>query len=71
MNLYSIYVLFILLLTYLLNQLDRYMLGIVTKPMAQELHYGDMACMKNDSFGGTASQFQCNATERPELVHTL
>ncbi len=32
---YSIYVLLILLLTYLLNQLDRYMLAIVTKPLAQ------------------------------------
>lgn len=46
---YSIYVLLILLLTYLLNQLDRYMLAIVTKPLAQEIHYGDQGCMTNAS----------------------
>lgn len=34
-NLYSGYVLSLLLITYLLNQLDRYMLAIVTKPLAQ------------------------------------
>lgn len=34
-NLYSLYVLFLFLITYLLNQLDRYMLAIVTKPLAQ------------------------------------
>ena len=34
-NMYSVYVLVIFLLTYLLNQLDRYMLAIVTKPLAQ------------------------------------
>lgn len=34
-NLYSIYVLLLFLITYLLNQLDRYMLAIVTKPLAQ------------------------------------
>ena len=34
-NIYSLYVLIIFLFTYLLNQLDRYMLAIVTKPLAQ------------------------------------
>lgn len=34
-NIYSIYVLLLFLITYLLNQLDRYMLAIVTKPLAQ------------------------------------
>lgn len=34
-NIYSIYVLALFLITYLLNQLDRYMLAIVTKPLAQ------------------------------------
>ncbi len=38
---YSIYVLLILLLTYLLNQLCRYALPIVAKEMAQEIHFGD------------------------------
>lgn len=34
-NIYSVYVLILFLITYLLNQLDRYMLAIVTKPLAQ------------------------------------
>lgn len=46
---YKLYVLLILLVTYLLNQLDRYMLAISSKAMAQEIHFGDKACMKNTS----------------------
>ena len=34
-NIYRTYVLSLFLITYLLNQLDRYMLAIVTKPLAQ------------------------------------
>lgn len=37
-NIYSSYVLSLFLITYLLNQLDRYMLAIVTKPLAQVIH---------------------------------
>ncbi|XP_048776691.1 MFS-type efflux pump MSMEG_3705-like isoform X2 [Ostrea edulis] len=47
---YKLYVLLLLLVTYLLNQLDRYMLAITSKSMAQEIHFGDKACMKNSSF---------------------
>ncbi|XP_071948158.1 protein spinster homolog 1-like [Antedon mediterranea] len=42
---YSFYVLLLLLLAYLLNQLDRYTLAIVTKHMAQDIHYGDQGCI--------------------------
>jgi len=63
-RLYSIYVLCMLLLTYLVNQLDRFVLGVVTKPMAQELGYGDFACMKNDS--RSAGVVICNATSQHE-----
>jgi hypothetical protein len=45
---YSIYVLLILLVTYLLNQLCRYTLPIVAKEMAQDIHFGDRACMAVD-----------------------
>lgn len=37
---YPSYVLTLLTLTFLCNQLDRFMLAIVTKPMAKEIHYG-------------------------------
>jgi len=55
-----------LLLTYLVNQLDRFLLGIVTKPMSQELGYGDLACMRNESV--MADAVVCNATNEHECV---
>lgn len=42
---YSLYVLFIILIAYLINQFDRYALPIVSKDMAQEIHFGDKSCM--------------------------
>ena len=60
---YNIYVLLLLLLAYLLNQLDRYTLPIVTKPMAQDVHYGDIVCMTNSSFTSDQTQdVSCNGT---------
>ncbi|XP_072045497.1 MFS-type efflux pump MSMEG_3705-like [Amphiura filiformis] len=44
-GIYALYVLFLLLLAYLLNQLDRYCLAICTQPMAQEIEYGDQSCL--------------------------
>ena len=40
-NKYSLYVLFLLLITYLLNQLDRYTLAVTSKAIEQSLHFGD------------------------------
>ena len=48
-SVYALYVLFALLVAYLLNQLDRYTLPIVTTSAGYDLHYGDLACMKNKS----------------------
>ncbi len=42
---YAVYVLAILLLTYLLNQLDRYIVSIISGPIARTVHFGDLACM--------------------------
>ena len=43
---YSLYVLFILLVTYMLNQLDRYALSITSVETAQDLKYGEKSCLK-------------------------
>nr|CAH0100929.1 unnamed protein product [Daphnia galeata] len=51
-NIYSVYVLLLFLITYLLNQLDRYMLAI-------EIHYGDLACMTNNSATLQTPQREC------------
>ncbi len=46
-SIYSLYVLLILLMAYLLNQLDRYTLPIVTTQAGYDLNYGDVVCMTN------------------------
>ena len=43
---YALYVLLMMLVVYLLNQLDRYTLPIVTKSVGYDLKYGDIVCMK-------------------------
>lgn len=46
-SVYSLYVLGVLLMVYLLNQLDRYTLPIVTTRAGYDLKYGDEFCMVN------------------------
>nr|XP_054770059.1 protein spinster homolog 1-like [Lytechinus pictus] len=68
---YALYVLLILLVTYLLNQLDRYALAICTQPMAQEIGYGDFGCLElknvskeeigKDGCPKNATKTQCNS----------
>ncbi|GFO37454.1 cis,cis-muconate transport protein muck, partial [Plakobranchus ocellatus] len=60
---YSLYVLFTLLLAYLFNQLDRYMLAITITPLSQDLQFGDMKCFRNDSVMAYGEKdFNCNGT---------
>ena len=66
---YKLYILIMLIVTYLINQLDRYMLGIVTKPMAQEIQYGDMGCMKKAQPSDPTAA--CNATTKDSLVENF
>ncbi|XP_021341763.1 uncharacterized protein LOC110442462 isoform X2 [Mizuhopecten yessoensis] len=47
---YKVFVLVLLLLAFLLNQLDRFMLAITNRSIAQEIHYGDKGCMANTTF---------------------
>ena len=49
---YSLYVLLVLLLTYMLNQLDRYALSITSVEIAQDLKYGDKSCQKLPNVAG-------------------
>ena len=59
---YSFWVLLLLLLAYLFNQLDRYMLAITISDVAQELKFGDKGCMKNKSVSAIGSAVKCNAS---------
>lgn len=46
-SMYSLYVLGVLLMASLINQLDRYTLPIVTSTVGYDLKYGDLVCMKS------------------------
>lgn len=67
---YQFYVLLIFLITYLLNQLDRYMLPITVKPMAQELHFGDKGCMIMSNYTESdLGSVKCDALHQQKLVY--
>lgn len=46
-GIYALYVLLAMLVVYLLNQLDRYTLPIVTTTVGADLRYGDKTCQDN------------------------
>lgn len=60
---YNVYRLLLLTLANLMLQINRFILAIVAKPVAQELQFGDKACLANQSF---ASEL-INGTDAEEL----
>ncbi|XP_076436399.1 MFS-type efflux pump MSMEG_3705-like [Babylonia areolata] len=69
---YPSFVLLLMLLTYLLNQLDRYMLAITAQPLARDVHFGDLACDLNASLPDNVSTqgVACNATSVDSCLAT-
>ena len=66
---YASYVLLLMLLTYLLNQLDRYMLAITSQSLARDVHFGDKACFHNTTLAAHLSNgTACNATTSARCV---
>ena len=65
---YSLYVLFVMLTTYMLNQLDRYTLSITNIKAAQDIHFGDMACMKLDNVSKEEGAACKNITSKAEYI---
>ena len=59
---YSMWVLVLLLLAYLTNQLDRYMLAITAGPMARDIQFGDKSCMLNTTAQISGQNLTCNGT---------
>jgi len=47
-KIYAVYILILLTLTYMVNQLDKFSFSVVAKPVAQELHYGNQECIVNE-----------------------
>lgn len=59
---YSLYILLILMIVYLLNQLDRFVLGIAGSSLARDLQFGSRSCFLNTSSVDTtaACATMCN-----------
>jgi hypothetical protein len=65
---YSLYVLVVLMVVYLVNQLDRFVLGIAGKSLAGDLHFGSLGCYLDPTNVSTSScdYANCNATREDE-----
>jgi len=60
---YSLYILLMLMVVYLLNQLDRFVLGIAGRSLAKDLEFGSRSCLRNVSLvdnGSGCSGTSCN-----------
>lgn len=72
---YAVYVLFLLLGTYLLNQLDRYALAVSSQPMARDIKFGDKGCLPyNSTFSNNYKKFCVNSlgdSSEPERNQTV
>ena len=44
---YSLYVLLILMVVYLINQMDRFVLGVVSTSLAEDLQFAHQSCFPN------------------------
>jgi len=61
---YAVYVLFLLLGAYLLNQLDRYALAVASQPMAHDIKFGDKGCLPyNSTFSSEYKDFCVKSTK--------
>ena len=60
---YNLYILFLLLIVYMFNQLDRYTLSITNVEISQSLRFGDKACLKLPNATKEEGQICSNLTE--------
>ena len=49
-KIYAVYILILLTSIYTVNQLDKFSLAVVAKPIAQELNYGNQECTVNKGY---------------------
>ena len=53
---YALYVLLVLMIVYLLNQTDRFILGVCSEEISRDLQFGERECLVNQSaIGGNVS----------------
>jgi len=55
---YALYVLLILMIVYLLNQTDRFILGVCSEEISRQLEFGKRECLVNQSAIG--ENISCN-----------
>ncbi|XP_038637557.1 putative glycerol-3-phosphate transporter 5 isoform X1 [Scyliorhinus canicula] len=67
---YPLHVLCCLLLTYLLNQLDRYILAIVIQPLAQDIQFGERSCLPRENAKQSGASCR-NASSQDRCVSLL
>lgn len=65
-----------LTLVYVVGELSHFLLGVVTTPMSQELHYGDYGCLANPELGTEdlqppSGQLQCYTGNSSETCAAL
>lgn len=46
---YALYVLLVLMIVYLLNQADRFILGVCSEEISRDLQFGERECLVNQS----------------------
>lgn len=56
---YLFYVLVLLMIVYLINQMDRFILGIASRRISIDLEYGSLGCYANDSHHNETCNDSC------------
>ena len=59
---YKLYVLVVMMALYLINQMDRFVLGIGSREITNELQFGDMTCHPNLTLTGGNESCQDNCS---------
>ena len=57
---YKLYVLLVMMVLYLINQMDRFVLGIGSQSISQDLQFGEMSCHPNASLSNGSCQDECS-----------
>lgn len=57
---YKLYVLLVMMTLYLINMMDRFVLGIGSQRISHDLQFGEMSCHSNASSSNGTCQNECS-----------
>ena len=67
---YKVYVLLLLMLLYLVNQMDRFVLGVGSRGISRDLEFGEMTCHSDISLANGSCQDECTRlSNQTKLAH--